>query len=86
MKELRKMYETDEWVYQVENRGKSLINSVKIHGSLHVAQGMFKAEGGLIKAICEFSGSKIKDILNSNKLNNKSIKEEEYILRRVEDS
>ncbi|MHA2226679.1 MAG: lipoate--protein ligase family protein [Candidatus Hodarchaeales archaeon] len=63
MKELKEKYLTDEWRFEVDNRGKKLIDSIKIHGSLYIAQGLYKSQGGLIKAICEFNQSIIQDIL-----------------------
>ena len=65
MEELKTQYLTDEWRNETDDRGKKLLKAVKIHGSRGVSQGMFKSEGGLIKAICEFEGSKILDILLS---------------------
>lgn len=63
MDELKKKYESDEWIYQVKKRGEKLINAVKIHGSLNVSQGMYKSQGGLIRILADFNDSKIIDLL-----------------------
>jgi len=65
MKRLKTMYLTNEWLYETETRGKKLFDAVKIHGSLNIAQGMYKSQGGLIKALCEFQNSLLTDILIS---------------------
>ncbi|MHA2176166.1 MAG: lipoate--protein ligase family protein [Candidatus Hodarchaeales archaeon] len=65
MEELKTQYLTDEWRNETDIRGKRLIEAVKIHSSRNVSQGMFKSEGGLIRAICEFEETKILDILLS---------------------
>ncbi len=62
LEDLRKMYVTDEWLYQVKARGKHLYSKVKIHGSTHIVEGMFKSTGGLITVICEFKGTILTDI------------------------
>lgn len=65
MKRLKTMYLTKEWLDETEIRGKNLFDAVKIHGSMNVAQGMYKSQGGLIKALCEFQSSRLTDILIS---------------------
>lgn len=65
MMELKTRYLTDEWLYETDERGKKLIEAVKIHSSLNITQGMYKSQGGLIRAICEFRDSVIQDILLS---------------------
>jgi lipoate-protein ligase A len=65
MEELKTQYLTAEWRNETDNRGKKLLEAVKIHGSRSVSQGLFKSEGGLIRAICEFENTKILDILLS---------------------
>ena len=62
MDELKALYLTDEWRYQMDHRGKELYEAVKIHSSLNIAQGLHKSEGGLIRVICEFQRSKIIDL------------------------
>ncbi|MHA2166606.1 MAG: lipoate--protein ligase family protein, partial [Candidatus Hodarchaeales archaeon] len=63
--ELRKTYLTEEWLYQVKDRGKHLTSEVKIHGSSHVVEGMHKSTGGLITVNCEFDNSILVGILIS---------------------
>jgi lipoate-protein ligase A len=65
MKQLRNTYLTDEWKFQVSNRGKNLIHKVKIHASNYIVEGVQKSTGGLIQVICEFQGSILVDILIS---------------------
>ena len=65
MERLKTQYLTEEWLYQMDNRGKELFEAVKIHGSLNVAQGMHKSVGGLIRVICEFQHSVINDMMIS---------------------
>ncbi|MHA1331210.1 MAG: lipoate--protein ligase family protein, partial [Candidatus Hodarchaeales archaeon] len=65
MQELKQEYLTDDWLLQVTQRGSDLINKFKVHGSLNIAQGMFKSTGGLIQVICEFHDSILTDILIS---------------------
>ncbi|MHA1215090.1 MAG: lipoate--protein ligase family protein [Candidatus Hodarchaeales archaeon] len=65
MKELKQEYLTDDWLLQVTQRGSDLINKFKVHGSLNIAQGMFKSTGGLIQVICEFQDAILSDILIS---------------------
>ena len=65
IEDLRKTYLTDDWLYQVKARGKQLTSKVKIHGSAHVVEGMYKSMGGLITVICEFNGTILTDILIS---------------------
>ena len=65
MDELKTLYLTDEWLYQMDQRGKELYEAVKIHGSLNIAQGIHKSQGGLIRVICEFKRSKINDLMIS---------------------
>lgn len=65
MKRLKTQYLTNEWLYQMDNRGKKLFEAVKIRDSLNVAQGIHKSEGGLIRVICEFQSSEIKDMIIS---------------------
>ncbi|MFX0086020.1 MAG: biotin/lipoate A/B protein ligase family protein [Candidatus Hodarchaeota archaeon] len=65
MDELRKKYLTDEWLFQVNQRGKNLFHKVKIHGSSHVVERNYKTTGGLIQVICEFNESILTDILIS---------------------
>ncbi len=62
---LRKKYLTDDWLYQVNKRGKDLYQKIKIHGSAHVVEGAYKSPGGLIQTICEFRDSILADILIS---------------------
>lgn len=62
---LRATYLTDDWLYQVNNRGKNLYQKIKIHGSTHVVEGAYKSPGGLIQVICEFRDSILADILIS---------------------
>jgi lipoate-protein ligase A len=64
MNELRIKYLTDEWLYQINQRGRDRFQ-VKIHGSSHVVKGNYKSTGGLIEVICEFMGSILTDILIS---------------------
>ena len=65
MENLKKTYLTDEWLYQVKDRGKHLTSKVKIHGSSHVVEGMHKSTGGLITVICEFTNTVLTGILIS---------------------
>jgi lipoate-protein ligase A len=65
MRQLKEKYLKDEWRFEMEKRGETLINAIKIHNSLHVAQGLHKSQGGLIRVICEFDKSILKDILIS---------------------
>jgi lipoate-protein ligase A len=65
MRALKAKYFTEEWLYEIEQRGKKLFEAVKIHSSLNIAQGMFKSKGGLIKALCEFQDSILKDLILS---------------------
>ena len=65
MEDLRKTYLTDEWLYQVKDRGKNLGTKVKIHSSSHVVEGMFKSIGGLITVNCEFNNTVLTGILIS---------------------
>lgn len=65
VEDLRKTYLTDKWLYQVKDRGKHLTSKVKIHGSKHVVEGMYKSTGGLITVTCEFDGSVLTGILIS---------------------
>jgi lipoate-protein ligase A len=65
MDELKTLYLTDEWRYQMDHRGEELYEAVKIHSSLNIAQGIHKSEGGLIRVMCEFQQSKIIDIMFS---------------------
>jgi lipoate-protein ligase A len=65
MQQLRSTYLTDEWKFQVTNRGKNLIHKVKIQASNFIVEGTHKSIGGLIQVICEFQGSILVDILIS---------------------
>jgi lipoate-protein ligase A len=65
MQQLRSTYLTDEWKFQVTNRGKNLIHKVKIHASNFIVEGTHKSIGGLIQVICEFQGTILVDILIS---------------------
>ena len=65
MEDLRKTYLTDEWLYQVKDRGKDLTSKIKIHSSSHVVEGMHKSTGGLITVICEFNNTVLTGVLIS---------------------
>ena len=65
IQQLRSTYLTDEWRFQVAQRGKSLIHKVKIHASNYIVEGTHKSTGGLIQVICEFQGAVLVDILIS---------------------
>ncbi|MFX0014136.1 MAG: biotin/lipoate A/B protein ligase family protein [Promethearchaeota archaeon] len=65
MEQLNSTYLTDEWKFQVSQRGKNLIHKVKIQASNYVVEGTYKSTGGLIQVICEFQGSVLLDILIS---------------------
>lgn len=65
MEKLRKQYLTDEWLFQINQRGKNLFHKIKIHGSSHVVEGTYKSTGGLIQIMCEFKDSILTDILIS---------------------
>lgn len=65
MEELRKTYLTDDWLFQVKARGDQLTSKVKIHGSTHVTEGMYKSSGGLITVTCEFKDTILTDVLIS---------------------
>jgi len=65
MDALYQEYLTDDWRFQVTQRGANLLNKIKIHSSVHVVQGVYKSTGGLIQVICEFRGTVLNDILIS---------------------
>ncbi|WP_455143473.1 lipoate--protein ligase family protein [Candidatus Hodarchaeum mangrovi] len=65
MDDLHQEYLTDEWRFQVTQRGANLLNKIKIHSSAHVVQGTYKSTGGLIQVICEFRDTILNDILIS---------------------
>ncbi len=63
MDELKRKYQTDEWLFQVSKRSPKLVKSVKISGDLQVVQSLYKAPGGLIRLLMELDHVTIKDIL-----------------------
>ncbi len=65
MKELNTHYQSDDWLYQVSQRGKNLLSQIKIHSNNYVIESNYKAQGGLVQVTCEFQGSILKDILIS---------------------
>ncbi len=57
--ELDERFVSDEWLYQKGNLRRA---GVKIHEDVHVAEGAFKAPGGLIRATLRLRGGRIDDL------------------------
>ena len=61
MKELNDLYRTDEWKYELTNKSNTL-RTVKIKGSVFVAESMTKAPGGLLKGVFVFDNNQVTDV------------------------
>ncbi len=61
--EVLKDYRRPEWIYQVENRHRDLIDkrSLKISGRVRIGEAAYKSPGGLIRALVESVDDRIGD-------------------------
>ncbi len=63
LEEVLKKYKRPDWIFQVENKHKDLIEkrSLKISGRVRIGEAAYKSPGGLIRALVESVDDRISD-------------------------